>query len=131
MAVETSDLLSPLGRLQPAVLWPGLTTTQVTRKLEGFLEAAAAQGLMFATTAAADAWTSLWAQRRGFEEVYDRLMVMPSTVDVTNRGSTSYTGAQLDALKAKIDALTVAIDALEEGETAEDEGAYTVIQSLR
>lgn len=113
------------------MLWPRLSSAKVDEKLSGFLTAAAAQGLTFASTAAADTWTSLWVERRALQEVYDRLVVLPSSVDVTNRGSTSYTAAQLDALRLRIDALTVQIDALEEAVTAVVEGAFTIMQGYR
>lgn len=123
MTVQASDLVSPIGRLQPAILWPGLPAAKVDEKLAGFLTAAAAtataEGLTFADTTAADAWTTRWAQRRALQEVYDRLMMLPSSVTANDEGSASYTAAQMEALKEQIDALTAELEELVEEDVVE------------
>lgn len=123
MALEADALLSPTGRLQAAVLWPGVTTATVTAKLEAFLLEAV--GL----TDDADAQRE-WAYYRAFDEVYQRMLLMPSSVTFADEGSGSYAVEQMRLVKELRDQALAAYEELIVVGAGGSTG-YTVLTSFR
>lgn len=133
MSVTAYMLLSPTGRITPEVIWPGLAPDKVGEKLAAFIkEGALRSGVESPTpsTAAQDESIKLWCYYRAKSEQYERLVGMPSTVEDSDEGSSSYLWSQIDAVRAERDRLLTEFeDSLETGGVSG--GEYTVVQSLR
>ena len=140
MAMIATDCLTPSGRLNGAALWPkggrtnpkGYNESEVGETLSAYLQEGYAKAEVVALAAAdQDEPARLWAYYRAYQEAYERLLLMPSSVSVSDQGSSGYTQAQIELVGSLASgALAEFTDLLEELGTIEEAG-YTVITSLR
>lgn len=131
--MEAADLTTPLGRLVPATLWPDLTPGQVTRRLEGFLEAAALETDLtgLSTQTLRDRATKIWIELRVKSELLDELILTPSSAAFVDEGSGSYLAEQIRMLQQQVAALELELTGVLDEDTVEDEGAYQPFKSYR
>ena len=130
MAVEAADLLFPVGPLEAAVLWPGISPTTV----KGYLDAFIADGVARVATwdaADRDAGTRAWAKYRTYDAVFNRLVALPGTVAFQDEGSGGYFVTQMQYMQEQRDAALAEFTALEVGTGVVDQASYGVITSLR
>ncbi len=130
MALSPADLLIPLGSLDPAVLWAGLTSTSVEEKVQAYLDQAyvTAEDL---EDADADRYARRWAEYRALDEVLHRRVMYPSSVDDKDEVAGSWNAEQLRLLErlrdeAKADAEAILVEV-----GIEEDEEYDTIQSLR
>ncbi len=131
MAVAGSDLLSPVGRLIPAVHFPGQSTGTVSAKLDEFVADGARRASAVSDATAKDDAVRLWGYYRAFDEVYQRLMVQPASAADSDEGSRSYLQGQIDAAKAERDAMLEEFEDLLEEEDVTEPDSYGTIPSYR
>ncbi len=133
MAVNPADLLTPLGRLDRKVLWPGTSSLTVTTYLPAYLADAAAEAVEITDTAANDKAQKWWAYYRAYDEVYQRLLSQPASVSDSDEGSQSYLVAQIEMMRDRAGEALTAFNEIVEAETATDpeEDSYTVLRSMR
>lgn len=113
MALQSLDLITPRGELNPDELWPGLAPESVDEKLkefrlEGYLKAAS----LSAVEADQDAAVKQWVYYRAYSEVYRRLLVGPSTAQLADEGSRSYTSLQIQEVGVLADNALAAFEEL-------------------
>lgn len=120
MAYHAADTLIPKGRLNPAALWPGVDGNVVRENLEQYL----AEGY---SKTADDEAARTWAYYRAYQEVYERLLLTPSTVSINDEGSASYLLTQMEHVGQLADAALAEF----EGLAAETGSDFGVITSLR
>lgn len=134
MAVQPADLLTPTGRLERKVLWPGVSLTKVTEYLTAYLADADQQPAFDEITdvVVADRARKAWAYYRAFDEVYQRLLAQPSTVADSDEGSQSYVFTQITSMGERAAEQKALFDSIIEEETGEgaDED-FTTLRSLR
>lgn len=107
MAVVAADL-----RLNAAALWPGESPTKLDERLGGYLTAAAAKAAALETEDV-DAGTIAWARYLAFDDVYQRLMALPSSVTDSDEGASSYLVTQIQMMKDERDAALAEFTGLE------------------
>jgi hypothetical protein len=129
VAVEPADLLFPVGPLEAAVLWPGVSPTTVNGYLSAFIEDGVARVASW-TLAARDAGTKQWAIYRALDAVVRGYVYNASQVAFADEGSAGMSSEQFRMMQADRDAALAAFEELE-GEVAGDDGSYAVIPSLR
>ncbi len=127
-----ADLLSPVGRIDPAVHFPGETTRQVEARVQAYLTDATTRTAAFTDETTGDEARTAWAYYRAYYAVHQRISNLPSSVAFTDEGSSSYLVAQMQMIKDERDAawdeFTELVDLLD----AEDEDtAFTTLRSLR
>lgn len=130
MAITAAACLTPSGRLNGAALWPkggklnplGYDEAVVNATLVGYI----AEG--YAKTAL-DAAVLQWVYYRAYQEAYERLLLMPASVTVSDQGGSSYMQAQIDAVGRLASDALAAFEALVP--TAIPDEGYDVITSLR
>jgi hypothetical protein len=112
MAVDQDRLLWPVGRLDPALLWPGVPETEYSEWLEGWTAAGKVQALAdgFEDTDAEsrvvlDQATTLLVYLKAYGGAYEDLLLNPSSVDDPERGSSSRTQGQIDGVGALAEAV--------------------------
>jgi hypothetical protein len=122
MAVDAAALLTPAGRLDPEVLWPDLSLTKVKARLTAFLaDGYAQEGVSDGAQAQQDRFARSWAYGRSYGEVYERLVALPTSVEVTGKGASSYLVTQVQLMKELRDeAYAAAAAVLEEIGTDEE-----------
>ncbi len=126
MAISAQDVLTPVGRIDPAIIWPGLAPNAVQEKIRAFITDAENRTADADDPATSAAW---WVYYRAKSEQYERMIGMPATVTDSDEGSSSYFVTQLQLVKDERDAYLAEFDdSLAE---AEDEDEFQVIQSLR
>lgn len=127
---STDDLLFPVGLLDPALLWPGVSSATVSEYLDAFLAAGTAK---VATWEAGqqDAGAIAWAEYRALDSVLRRVVNEPLTVAFADEGSAGYTSDQLRYMREDRDAALAEFEALEVAATADDPYAFTTIRSFR
>jgi hypothetical protein len=131
MAVTAEDVLTPRGRLDPAVIWPGLTAGKVDEKIQAFIEDGAARAADLTDADAQDEAVALWVRYRARAEQYDRMISMPADVTDSDEGSSRYSDAQLEAVRLERDGLLAAFEDLLVVAGVEEDEEYATIQSLR
>lgn len=132
MALHASDLLTPKGRLNAAALWPAEELDAVTEKLEEYLAEGYTKAEVLALSVGdRDEPARLWANYRAYQEVYERLLLLPSTVSTSDEGSSSYLLTQMEHVgelaEAELTAYRDEVGAL----TTDEAATYGVIRSLR
>lgn len=131
MAVQTSALLSPSGRLVGEIHFPGKSAAQVEEKLAGFLTDATARAGEITDDDASDRFVTAWAYYRAFDEVYQRLALMPASVADSDEGSSSYLVTQIEMVRDLRDEMKDEADAILVEEAVEEDEAFTIVKSLR
>ncbi len=132
MSVSVADLLSPVGRLDPAVLWPGETTQQVQLRVQAYLTDATTRTAAFTDETTGDEARTAWVYYRAYDAVYQRMVSLPSAVAFTDEGSGSYVTTQMNLIKDERDAAFTEFDELVDLLDAVDEDtAFTTLRSLR
>jgi hypothetical protein len=129
VAVDPADLLFPVGPLEAAVLWPGVSPAIV----KGYLDAFIADGVTRVASwavAARDAGTKQWAIYRALDAVVRGYVYNASQVAFADEGSAGMSSEQFRMMQADRDAALAAFEELE-GEVAGDDGSYAVTTSLR
>lgn len=102
MAVTPDDLKSPTGRIDPAVFFPGEQTVDVDVRLQAYIDEGESEAADIASDVDAfDAAVILWAYYRAFDAVHMRLVGLPSSIDIAEEGSTSYTSSQIETFGLK------------------------------
>jgi hypothetical protein len=129
VTVQAEELLSPTGRLQPKVLWPGVSPEDVNEKLEAFLTEAAVKVADLEDATDVDTATTAWAYYRAFDEVYLRLVGLPSTVDFRDEGSGSYLVTQMNLMKELRDQALVEFTAILDAAAVVEETSAPVPRS--
>jgi len=130
VAVEAADLLFPVGPLEAAVLWPGVSLTTVNGYLEAFIEDGVTRVASW-TAAARDAGTKQWAIYRALDAVVRQFVYNASQVAFADEGSAGMSSEQFKMMQADRDAALAAFEELEADVTSDDAGSYGVITSLR
>jgi hypothetical protein len=133
VAVTAASLLSPTGRLDRKVLWPGVSASKVNEYLAAYITDGETEAEAITDETAQDRAVKQWAYYRAFDEVYQRLVSQPASVADADEGSQSYLVTQMQLMKERRDEALAAFEAILEEETGEDpaEDSYTVITSLR
>lgn len=98
MSVGNDDLLTPKGRLFADALWPEESKAKVNARLTAYIAEA---GVKVAALDAAkvDEATKHWCYYRAYDEVYQTMVAMPSSVSSDQEGSGSYLGQQIALMK--------------------------------
>ena len=112
MAVTVDDLTSPAGDLEPAVLWPGEASADVTARLAGYLTDAEARAAVITDADDKDRAIVAYAYHRAYQSVATRLAATPSSVTLNDQGSVTTTAAQLAAMQELADRWRDKFDAL-------------------
>lgn len=114
MAKAPADLLDPVGELEPTVLWKGATLAQVKKRLQGYLDDGYGKADVQALEAAADqdAAAVQWAYYRAYAAVYRQMVRRPSTIDVTNEGSSGTLLTQITLMGQLADQALAAYEAI-------------------
>lgn len=113
MAVTAAQLKSPTGKVE-AAFFPGETGGTLDARLAAYIaegESEAGDVGDWDSQAEYDAAVTSWAYYRAFEAVYLRLIATPSTVSITEEGSTQFTQQQINAFKDQSDNYRTAFDA--------------------
>lgn len=100
MAVDPEDCLYPRWRLKAEVLWPGLSLAKVKTALAELI----AQGVVASAGLAVgvqDIATKWYTAYLAYDGRYQQLVGLPSSVDVRDEGSSSYSATQI-ALMAEL-----------------------------
>lgn len=126
MAVSPLDVLVPAGRIDPAIIWPGLAADKVQDKIGAFITDGAARSTQAEDP---DESTKLWVYYRAKDEQYQRMVGTPASATDSDEGSRQYTDRQIQLVREERDALFAEYDDSLVEEEGEDE--YGVIQSLR
>ncbi len=114
------DLLTPKGRLVAAVLWPGENPAAVTERLTTWLTEGESEAAAIMVGTAHDKAVKAWAYARAYDEKYQSLVALPSTVEDRDEGSSSYHREQMDRMAKLRDAALAEFQELldtAEGET--------------
>lgn len=125
MSVAAHQCLTPLGRIDPAIVWPGLKADKVGAKLDAFIKEG--DGL----SSQNDEATKVWVYYRAKDEQYQRLVGMPSSVQDSDEGGSSYLWSQIEAVRQERDNLLAEFEDMLEAGPGDVGGEYTVVQSLR
>ena len=135
MAVQPADLLTPAGRLERAVLWPGQSESKVLAYLTAYLADADDQPSFedIEDETASDRARKAWAYYRAKDEQFNRMMSQPASVEDSDEGSQQYLITQLRMVEEERDKWLALFDSIIEEETGFDEDAvsYTTLRSLR
>ncbi len=127
-----ADLLSPVGRIDPAVHFPGETTRQVEARVQAYLTDATTRTAAFTDETTGDEARTAWAYYRAYDAVYQRMVSLPSSVAFTDEGSGSYLVTQMQLIKDERDAAFEEYEELVDLLDAEDEDTtFTTLRSLR
>ncbi len=129
MAISAQDVLTPTGRLDPAIIWPGLSSQAVQEKIRAFITDAENRTGDLDATDQDDAATA-WVYYRAKAEQYERMIGMPATVTDSDEGSSSYFVTQLQLVKDERDAWLAEFDSFTP-EEEEEQDEFGIIQSLR
>jgi hypothetical protein len=122
--LHASDILIPKGRLNPAALWPGQSLNDVSATVEEYL----ADGYIRTADDEAARW---WAYYRAWDEKWQTLSAMPSSVSVSDEGSSGYTQGQIDSWHELAKEAKAEFDVLVAAAAGEEAGSYSVITSYR
>lgn len=102
MATPTADdLLSPKGRFIPKIHFPGQSLKKVKAKFGMFLTLAATEGEDITEEADLNAFMVARAEYRGFDEVYQRLIIVAASITDSDEGSRQYLAQQIAAVEAE------------------------------
>lgn len=123
MTLTATDVITPLGRIDLAVIWPGVNEDTA----RGYVGEYLSQGYSQAGASQDDA-AKAWAEYRAFDQLYLRLTGRPSSATVQDEGSMSYTQSQIDNWRILADEALAEYEDLIPGDAA---GSYGVITSLR
>src|SRR5215208_1439014 len=91
-----SELLSPKGRLNAGALWPGVDLNEVVGFVGEYLTEGYVKASEISDADAMDEAARQWAYYRAYQEVYERLLLLPSTVSSSEEGSSSYLLTQME-----------------------------------
>jgi hypothetical protein len=118
--VTPDDLKAPLGELDPAVLWPGLSSGAVDTILEGYIEDGESR-VGELTGDAADRSVTLWAEYRAYLAKYQAKLDEATTVtqSLVDQGSKTLSTlwSQVEAWKKLADEKLAAWGAVVGGAT--------------
>jgi hypothetical protein len=128
VAVAAQDVLSPRGRLDPQVIWPGLSLENVDTKIRAFIQDGEERT---EDVDDQDAAVKIWVYYRAKDEQYQRMVGMPSTVADSDEGSSSYLVTQIELVKEERDELLAEFEDLLVEAGVEEEEEYGVITSYR
>lgn len=131
MALSASDLLTPEGALEAAVLWPDLSEAKVNERLEVYLRQGTEQGADLSEATDRDEYTRQWSYYRAYDEVYQRRLMQPSSVEDRDEGSASWLLTQIEWIGQRRDEAKAAADAILTDAGIEEDEEYGTIQSLR
>jgi hypothetical protein len=106
--LTADDLLTPRGRLIPKVHFPGQSLKSVKNKLGVFLTLAKEEG---ADTADPRLFQFARGYERGFDEVYQRLLVVAADVSV-DEGRRAFLAQQIQAVQAERDKYAAEADGM-------------------
>lgn len=110
MAVTPAALISPTGELDPAILFPGESTSVFTARLTAYLAQGATEAAGL-SGAALDAAVTNWAYYRAYDAVAQRLAAEPVSQSLSDQGSVTYGGNQARTFRALADAKLAAFTA--------------------
>ncbi len=104
MPLQAIDCQQPLGELNGRALWPqwfvgdidGQAAVDAT--IDAYLTQGYANAAAITVLVNKDSAARSWAYHRAYQQAYDRLVLMPSTVNTSDEGGSSYTEAQLTAV---------------------------------
>lgn len=126
--LTANALLTPKGRLNAQALWPSAGLDEV----QGFIAEYLAEGYVKAAgVSEPDEAARQWAYYRAWDEAYQRMLLLPSTVSTSDEGSSSYLLTQMEHVGELAAEALAAFNAILV--TAEVEGVDTfgVITSYR
>lgn len=95
MPLTVENLVTPKGRLNGPALWPGTPVEEVAETVAAFLEEGYAKAAAIVDEAQMDEAARQWAYHRAYQEAYERLLLLPSTVS-TDEGSASSLLTQIE-----------------------------------
>ena len=110
MAVTVSDVTSPVGELDAALLFPHEDEAALTTRITAYI----AQGVTEAADVASadqDAAVTQWVYYRAYDAVWQRLAAQPISLTLSDQGSKTFGAAQADRFRALADAKRAAFDA--------------------
>lgn len=110
MSVTDANLTSPVGELDPAVLFPGESAGDFTDRLDAYIR----QGVIEAVAlsgAEQDVAVTRWAYYRAYDAVAQRLTATAQSISLSDQGSRTYTLGQADRFQAKAAAYRALFDA--------------------
>jgi hypothetical protein len=134
MAVAPADLLTPRGRLDEKVIWPGVPNKTVLATLAAYLEDGLAQdGVADLDEEAQDRALRAWSYYRGKDEQFQRMLGQPASVQDSDEGSSSYLVTQMTLVQAERDKWLEEFEAILEEETGEppSDETFGIITSYR
>lgn len=110
MAIVARDLIVPLGELKQEY-YPDEDASNFEDRVTSYLSDASAKVSQSGISGdAADRATKAWVYYRGFSDILNRLIVSPSSADVKDSTSISYSVAQLRILEARVEAYRLAFE---------------------
>jgi hypothetical protein len=130
VAVSSQQVLTPLGRLDPAIVWPGLSLENVDQKIRAFIQDGS-ERVAEVDAESQDEAVKIWVYYRAKDEQYNRMVGMPSTVADSDEGSSSYLLTQIQMVKDDRDALLEEFEDLLVTAGVEEEEEYGTITSYR
>ena len=104
MAVTAADLTSPVGEIEPAVLWPGELGATTTERLTAYVADGELQAADLSAGASRDAAVKAWAYYRAYMAVYIRLTAEPTSKTINDQASESFSVQQIQNWKDMADA---------------------------
>lgn len=131
MAVAPADLLTPRGRLERKVIWPGLSAGKVTEFLTAYLAEAAVEAAAISDATQKEKAEKAWAYYRAKDEQFNRMIGQPAQVSDADEGSQTYTADQIAEVKAERDSWRALFDTILEETGVSSAVAYAVITSFR
>jgi hypothetical protein len=97
--IDADALLVPVGDLDPDVLWPGDTESDVISRLSAYITDGYTQAASITDSAQRDAAVKAWAYYRAYSGLYVQLAAASSSVTLNDQLTvSSSTSAQLDAI---------------------------------
>lgn len=111
--LSATDLLEPKGELNAPALWPRKDINVVSANLSEYLNEGYGKAAALSEADQHEA-ARQWAYYRAYKDVYKRLLAMPSTVQTSDQGSSSYLLTQMEHVGELADAALAAHQALVE-----------------
>ena len=113
MPITAASLLSPSGPITPT-LFPGEDSLALTARLSGYITAAYGDARVsgLADDATKDKGARALALATAFTDVFIRMNAEANAVNVTEKGSTTYTDKQRENIKALADGYLAELDDL-------------------
>lgn len=95
MTLTVEDLLLPKGRLSGPALWPTHPPEKVQETVQAYLNEGYAKAEAITDESQQNEAARQWAYHRSYQEAFERLLLLPSTVS-TDEGSASSPLTQIE-----------------------------------